>query len=620
MGKNIMKFTFRFVLCISLLSLGMTACKQPNTPGKSSDASLASLAIDSGTLSPAFSASVLAYSATVGNSIETITVSATAANAGATITGTGAQALSVGSNSINVVVKAEDGVSTKTYTIQVSRAAPGASTDATLSSLSLSSGSLNPVFSSGQTSYTASVANAYSSITVYASATDGGALVTGAGLHALPVGDNAIAIVVTAAAGNTKTYTVTLTRTKSSLAYLSSLTVSDGILAPAFNMTITSYTVNVSNSTSTITVGATALNGAAAIAGAGAHSLGEGPNTIDIVVTPEDGGAAATYRLNVLRAAAGASADATLSALSIASGAAIALSPAFGSANYDYTASANYAQNLAYFTVQANDSTGASITAQKSGSLDLVPIDGSDYTWLDVGPNTFTFKVTAADGTATHSYTVVITRAAASNSLSIDSPTSGSTISSGSNVVVTGSFSGATPSRIGVVFASLEVASATITGTTWSASFDTTSLTNGEKCIIATAYDGASAKLAVSSLLPVTLAGGVSGQTISGSFSFAAAPPSGGVVYLLALPLPIPPSGGVLIAMQTFALPLMSYPVNFSLTVPQNAAYEIEAGYWADPALVSSNPPDGGGLISSISVATSDITNQLISIYIPSPF
>ncbi|WP_171056436.1 cadherin-like beta sandwich domain-containing protein, partial [Paenibacillus sinopodophylli] len=73
--------------------------------------------------------------------------------------------LSVGSNTITTVVTAEDGITTKTYTLTVTRAAAALSSNADLGGLSLSSGTLSPLFASGTTSYTASVANGVSSIT-----------------------------------------------------------------------------------------------------------------------------------------------------------------------------------------------------------------------------------------------------------------------------------------------------------------------------------------------------------------------------------------------------------------------------------------------------------------------
>lgn len=98
-----------------------------------------------------------------------------------------------------------------------------ASTDATLSDLTLSSGTLSPTFASGTTSYTVSVANTVTALTLTPTVNTSGATVKVAGTavasgdasasQALAVGTNAISIVVTAADGSTtETYTVTATR------------------------------------------------------------------------------------------------------------------------------------------------------------------------------------------------------------------------------------------------------------------------------------------------------------------------------------------------------------------------------------------------------------------------
>ena len=92
----------------------------------SADNSLKSLTISPGTLSPAFSGRTTSYTATVGNDVTSIAVSAVPANAKAVVESvTGNSSLQVGSNTIRIVVKAENGV-TATYTIGVTRQSAGA--------------------------------------------------------------------------------------------------------------------------------------------------------------------------------------------------------------------------------------------------------------------------------------------------------------------------------------------------------------------------------------------------------------------------------------------------------------------------------------------------------------
>uniref|UniRef100_UPI004055B9FE cadherin-like beta sandwich domain-containing protein n=1 Tax=Agathobacter sp. TaxID=2021311 RepID=UPI004055B9FE len=92
---------------------------------KSGDNSLSSLKLSAGTLSPSFKYNVTKYTASVDYDVTKVVVSAKASNAKATIesvTGNGNVSLKVGENTIQIVVKAENGVKA-TYTIVVTRKA-----------------------------------------------------------------------------------------------------------------------------------------------------------------------------------------------------------------------------------------------------------------------------------------------------------------------------------------------------------------------------------------------------------------------------------------------------------------------------------------------------------------
>jgi gliding motility-associated-like protein len=192
---------------------------------------LANLTISSGSLAPNFSSTIFSYASAVANTTTSLTVTATTSDPTNTITvngiatGSGTPSapipLHVNANVITVIVSAPGGVST-TYTITVARA--GASI-ATLSDLTLSQGTLKPVFSSGTKSYTASVDNIVSSITVTPTTTDTSATIKVKGVVAssgqpsqviaLAPGDNTITVDVLAQDGiTTTTYTVVVTRTR----------------------------------------------------------------------------------------------------------------------------------------------------------------------------------------------------------------------------------------------------------------------------------------------------------------------------------------------------------------------------------------------------------------------
>ena len=97
----------------------------------STNANLASLTLSTGTLTPAFSSGTLNYTATIANAVTSITITPTVADNTATLkvntvsvnsgVSTGAISLTVGDNSINTVVTAQDGATTKTYSLTVTR-------------------------------------------------------------------------------------------------------------------------------------------------------------------------------------------------------------------------------------------------------------------------------------------------------------------------------------------------------------------------------------------------------------------------------------------------------------------------------------------------------------------
>ena len=81
-----------------------------------------------------------------------------------------------------------------------------------LSSLKVSSGTLSPSFNKNTTSYSVTVENSVTSISLSGSREDSKSYVSGLGSHNLDEGPNKIYVKVTAQNGSTKTYTVTITR------------------------------------------------------------------------------------------------------------------------------------------------------------------------------------------------------------------------------------------------------------------------------------------------------------------------------------------------------------------------------------------------------------------------
>ncbi|MBD8499461.1 cadherin-like beta sandwich domain-containing protein [Paenibacillus arenosi] len=424
------------------------------TPPLSSNADLSGLTLSAGTLSPTFASGTLSYTADVANSVAELDVTPTVAESKATVTVNGMAVasgnahrvpLNVGANPITVVVTAEDGT-TKTYTVTVTRAVPQSS-DANLSGLSLSAGTLNPAFASGTLSYTADVAHSVAELDVTPTAADSkasvtvnGAVVASGNAHRVPlnVGANPITVVVTAENGTPKTYTVTVTRAvpQSSDANLSGLVLSAGTLTPAFASGTTSYTANVSSGVTELDVTPTVadskasvtVNGAAVASGSGTRiPLNVGSNPITVVVTAEDG-TTKTYTVTVTRAVP-LSSNADLSNLTLSAG---TLSPGFASGTTSYTASVSHAVYDVDVSAIASDvATTITIngTAAANGTAVKVP--------LNIGANVITILVTAQDGT-TKTYTVIVTRStppqssnAGLSSLTLSTGTLSPTFSSG---------------------------------------------------------------------------------------------------------------------------------------------------------------------------------------------
>ena len=414
----------------------------------SGNADLGGLTISSGTLSPQFSSSVITYTASVDNSATQVTVTPTASDSLAAITVNGntvisgngyiVTSLTVGEpTTVTVIVTAQDST-TKTYTITLTRAA--LSDNADLGGLTISSGTLSPQFSSSDITYTASVDNSATQVTVTPTASDSLAAITVNDndvisgndyiITSLTVGEpTTVTVIVTAQDSTTKTYTITLTRAAlSDNADLGGLTISSGTLSPQFSSSVITYTASVDNSATQVTVTPTAsdslaaitVNGNDVISGNGyivtSLTVGE-PTTVTVIVTAQDS-TTKTYTITLTRAALSDNAD--LGGLTISSG---TLSPQFSSSDITYTASVDNSATQVTVTPTASDSLAA-ITVN-----DNIVISGNDYiiTSLTVGePTTVTVIVTAQDST-TKTYTITLTRAALSDNADLG----GLTISSG---------------------------------------------------------------------------------------------------------------------------------------------------------------------------------------------
>jgi hypothetical protein len=308
----------------------------------STDASLVDLALSSGVLSPAFISTTLDYTATVAFSVTSLTVTPTANEPHAAIqvrvnggswspvasgSPSGPLDLNLGDNLVEILVTAQDGTTTATYTVTVSRL----ENDARLRDLALSDGVLAPAFISTTLDYTATVAFSVTTVTVTPTANEPHAAIqvrvnggswspvasgSPSGPLDLNLGGNLVEVLVTAQDGSTAAYTVTVQRVGSSDAGLVNLALSKGTLVPAFATGTLDYTVRQFCGVSSMTVTPTASEPHAAIqvrSNGGGWSpvnsgqassplpLRVGQNLVEVQVTAQDG-TPQVYTLSVTRA------------------------------------------------------------------------------------------------------------------------------------------------------------------------------------------------------------------------------------------------------------------------------------------------------------------------------
>ena len=175
----------------------------------SNDASLKSLAVTGGTLSPAFAANIFNYTVSVPNATASVTLAAGANYALASVTGAGLKTLDAADSAFPVTVRAEDGLTARTYTVTVHRK----SIDATLKSITLNNGNIPLKFDPATLSYTVAVPNSISSLTVNAETNHFAAtIISGTGVRPLSAGNNILPVEVSSEDGIVEIYTLKVYR------------------------------------------------------------------------------------------------------------------------------------------------------------------------------------------------------------------------------------------------------------------------------------------------------------------------------------------------------------------------------------------------------------------------
>jgi hypothetical protein len=366
----------------------------------STNASLYSLTVNTGPLSPNFSADGLTYTVAVPNNITSITVTAVKADANAVISYAPSQTVDLPAGTpvvVTVTVKAEDETE-RAYTLTVTRAQ---NNDTNLNSLTVSDGTLSPAFSADWNNYTVTVPNDITSITVMAvpaAATAALSYVPSPILTDLPTGTPVTVMVTVKAEDETeKVYGITVTRAKNNNTSLSSLMVNPGALVPAFSADWANYAVTVPNDITSVTVTGVKADPAAVITYSPSQTVNNLPagTPVTVMVTVKaENNTENIYGITVTRAKNN---NTNLNSLAIIPG---TLSPNF-SANW-----ANYAvtvpNNITSATVMANPAdANAVISYAPSQIVNNLPTGT---------PVVVTVTVKAQNETE-KTYTVAITRA-----------------------------------------------------------------------------------------------------------------------------------------------------------------------------------------------------------------
>ena len=393
----------------------------------SDDATLSRLSVSPGVMDPTFDPGTKVYTAKVGPSVGEVDVMFATADGNATTDLTSPHTLELGDEGsetpLTITVTAEDGITTETYTVTVTRVAE--TDDATLGSLEVklydddgTMVELKPAFDPATMTYRADVAHDVDSVEILWKTNDDYATTEPAASPYTLKTDPDLedtesqTITVTASDGETKKiYTITVGRLLSDDATLSDLTVDPGMLAPDFDPVTTMYTTGVEHDVEQVTVTwavshqekATSVAVPADADGqTDGHQLNlgdEGTGTdLTVTVTAEDG-TEMDYTLKVTRAP---SDDATLSSLSVSPG---ALDPNFDPATTAYTAGE-----------VAHDVEKVVVTFTKADENATTDPAASPYTATlnEAGMNTdIEVTVTAEDGNTTETYTITVTRAEA---------------------------------------------------------------------------------------------------------------------------------------------------------------------------------------------------------------
>ena len=285
------------------LSTNVTGASISINNPPSSNNNLSSLAISPSSIN--FSPGNTNYNVTVGADVSSVNVTGQAADPKASVTGLGTRQLNYGNNSIAVTATAENGAQ-KTYTINVNRK-DNRSGNNNLASLYVSNGTLNPGFNKDITNYSMEVPFEVAKLDIGAQAEDPKSNVYINNPDLISEEITNVEVTVVAENGSSKVYVISVKRGKdpslplSTNNYLANLSVSVGMLSPAFDKEKLNYAVYLPYEIREIYIDVQVEDTKyAKIEKIENNNLSIGNNLFKYIVTAEDG-SVRTYTVTVVR-------------------------------------------------------------------------------------------------------------------------------------------------------------------------------------------------------------------------------------------------------------------------------------------------------------------------------
>ena len=282
-------------------------------PVLDSDSKLKSLGVTGYSLSPSFNSSTKAYTVSVPEGTENVTITAQCNSSKATLdqSSVGQKSLSGDTSTFTVKCTAENGTSSN-YTITVNRQKhtepePTKSSDSKLKSLGVSGYSYSPKFDPDTLTYSMTVSNGIRGLYVQAVPRDEKATLEIEGDSKWEVGKNTIVITVTAEDGSSKTvYRVNVTREsekkKSSDKNVDFRINNPHTIDPSFSNDKDEYEVTVPNDITKLDLSVIPYDSKTKVSISGNDKFTtDGDNEVTVKVTAEDG-SVRTIKLKVKRA------------------------------------------------------------------------------------------------------------------------------------------------------------------------------------------------------------------------------------------------------------------------------------------------------------------------------